>query len=737
MTPLERIESARSQWRKKQEYNLEESWTSLNLFDRSQKGRISLDLQGDILDEYLCSESIQPTEDTIPEENETSEDSTEESFSDDFVIPELPSGQDLEISILSTWGDHHYVGLNGIEIFTNLGHPAPVARITSDPADINILPEYSKDPRVIGNLLDGVNRTRDDTHMWLAPFSKGSRHLVMIHFEKPVTLAVMRLWNYNKSRIHSYRGAKDVEVTLDGQMIFKGEITRASGGIIGGCENFGDTILFTMDEDILEHVSHFDLEYEEELAFEDDSNEDSERPSTADQGDETEPRPFTSASPATQISDSPEVPALATNEDDHPIMAKMLGDTLVLTGQHLKLNFTATWGDPYYLGLTGLEVLGPDGQALDISLDMLDADPRDLHVLPGYEQDDRTLDKLIDGSNITLCDEHMWLIPFTAGEDHWLSVTFKHPVDVVGLRFWNYNKSPEDTYRGAKTVHVLLDNRQVSPPGGYLIRKGPGSCFFDFAQEVAFSEPMTPRICTKAKTSVKPSLILDETSQEYEAIEKPCGFIYQFHLLSTWGDPYYIGLNGIEFYNDQGTKIELTETNISAHPDSVNVLEGISQDIRTPDKLIDGNYDTMDGRHMWLAPILPNLLNRVYVIFDQPMEVSMIKIWNYSKTPTRGVKDFALLVDDLLVYNGCLDMVNPNRKGILPTCDLPQRYYSILFTDDKEIRRREEHTLIRNQAGEQDVQLLNDRKVVTRYADPEKAQQGKPVDQGESPEAAT
>lgn len=41
---------------------------------------ISLWPSGDILDEYLCSESIQPTEDTIPEENETSEDSTEESF---------------------------------------------------------------------------------------------------------------------------------------------------------------------------------------------------------------------------------------------------------------------------------------------------------------------------------------------------------------------------------------------------------------------------------------------------------------------------------------------------------------------------------------------------------------------------------------------------------------------------------------------------------------------------------
>lgn len=50
----------------------------------------------------------------------------------------------------------------------------------------------------------------------------------------------MSLQNYNKSRIHSFRGARYLEVSLDGQYIFKGEIARACGGTQGGTESFGD-----------------------------------------------------------------------------------------------------------------------------------------------------------------------------------------------------------------------------------------------------------------------------------------------------------------------------------------------------------------------------------------------------------------------------------------------------------------------------------------------------------------
>ena len=46
----------------------------------------------------------------------------------------------------------------------------------------------------------------------------------------------------------------------------------------------------------------------------------------------------------------------------------------------------------------------------------------------------------------------------------------------------------------------------------------------------------------------------------------------------------------------------------------MNVLPGVVDDIRTPDKLIDGVNDTYDGRHMWLAPILPGLVRTVCII---------------------------------------------------------------------------------------------------------------------------
>ena len=161
---------------------------------------------------------------------------------------------------MQTWGDINYLGLTGIEVFDTEGNQVEIngdCDIRANPSDINLLMGYGTDPRTVDKLVDGSYFTNDDFHAWLTPFTQGEDHTITIKLPSRKQISMIRIWNYNKSRIHSFRGARLLTCRLDNKMIFKGEIARAPGNTqdpASCCE----IILFTDDDDILTRIDNND-----------------------------------------------------------------------------------------------------------------------------------------------------------------------------------------------------------------------------------------------------------------------------------------------------------------------------------------------------------------------------------------------------------------------------------------------------------------------------------------------
>jgi hypothetical protein len=284
----------------------------------------------------------------------------------------------------------------------------------------------------------------------------------------------------------------------------------------------------------------------------------------------------------------------------------------------------------------------------------------------------------------------MWLAPFEPnmrtvdGQANRLIVDFGCEVAIGGLHVWNYNKSAEDATRGVRFLEVRVDGRHI---GNYICRRAPGHCRFDFKQVLLLDQAQRPM----APLGTRP--VREATPEaagwigQYEVPLQPCGFTWTLAISSTWGDRDFWGLNGLQFIGPDGQPVEATARVHSAHG-SVNRLPGMSDDPRVVENLFDGENDTLDDTHMFLAPFLRKQVlervqaggevtvgNCVEVVFDTPVTVAVLLIWNYAKTPARGAKDVEIFVDDRLIYRGSMRDVRQARSF----------QEAILFTDDPKL----------------------------------------------------
>lgn len=757
--------------RKQKSKQITDLWASLNHFSRNNLGRSLNDESMGETVHFVNIEDDTSQSDILMEKREPIETKSGKFkmiSSSQFTIPELPSGKLLQFNILSTWGDPHYLGLTGIEIFDQTGHPVkinnPDQQIWADPADINVLPEYQNDPRTVDNLLDGVNLTCDDLHAWLTPFTSGKDHMIWIEFEEPTTISMIRIWNYNKSRIHSFRGARYIEIQLDNHMIFKGEIRKAPGAhsIYHDFDSCCECILFTTDQRILCLVERYDPIYQEYLKAIAENQKEAQRQvqkkkellvthlqekeqltNSSSQDSEldhqvrflipSDVRPMTCANNSRGDSFKSRTPRSIPNPEIsqstwntttpvRPSTASIIQRQKAIAIRQLELCFTSNWGDLDFIGLTGLCGLDENMKELTLPIPVIFyGKPDDLNksgIILIEDLDNSLSPLLVNEINNTVDKRSMVCVPKPSASQGYFCLHFEIPpgsAKLKGIKVWNYNANVDDTYFGVKHLMIYI-NGNLSTQA--LVRKAPGNSLFDFSQNLSLqfhpslvhSHSMLT-IPTMRKTDLNNNVscqafsskahftnefdgnsflsedddeinsldesldiltftnnTLDELKnnpksicqipQQYETPSLPSGTMIKIVLNSTHGDLYYLGLNGLQVLDESGIPLDISSEQIHATPyrdlNDLPEIKTFGGDARILSNVLDGINDTFDDRHMWLTAFsgqgayLENDNtqnnkgagpNSIFILFDNPVTISCVKFWNYSKTPTRGVKE--------------------------------------------------------------------------------------------------
>lgn len=401
---------------------------------------------------------------------------------------------------------------------------------------------------------------------------------------------------------------------------------------------------------------------------------------------------------------------------------------------YININILQNWGNPLFVGFNNLKLYDNNFDELIIIK---------IYTSNLCNNNNNLKDNYIDITDIVRKNTSHSLDTEFKLENKNLNILIHYKLNNLSksylkfIRFKNFNNY-DCLDKGIKLVKIEYINELIlnSNNKSYIttktlfLRKGVGDTKHDFSQfiDIYFNiNKLTNEEILPFENILFPEYIEQDFSPPY----LPTGLKLEFLLISNYGDKDYIGLNQIELYDQLGKNITKKMYNekevlneqlfekynincfdlfkIISIPNGICNLNSMEKDKKRIDNIINYNKyiknsyqkrsKIVSGETTWLCPyvkkkssIIQNNINynRIIILFNKPITISYIKIYNYSKSPCRGVKEIKILMDDLCIYGGYVKKAEENLFQNEDNC------CSIIFSGDDNIISEKVKSLVGN-----------------------------------------
>ena len=373
----------------------------------------------------------------------------------------------------------------------------------------------------------------------------------------------------------------------------------------------------------------------------------------------------------------------------------------------ISIYLKSNYGHKKYIGLTGIIFLDENNEKIDIEkAKAIGALPKDLRTIYNDDSDNRIFENLFNGINNTNDCDNMWVTRIKKNEIPYFELFFEEKIKLAKIIIYNYNQK-DRLEIGTKEIDIYIDNYffhkfnliQGTGEIAYVNPDNKNESQFDFGEEIIFTNEFINRNNIDSKDDNNSREINFEELREikyasnlfdqcYETPYLPCGNNIKIQFISYYGDnkksfendeinEFYIGIKGIEIYDDEGLNIVDKENKEDKEKIKYKVISNREiKDNESNENMGDGillkgiYYEDENGN------ILYDDENYLFYIFQSSIKIGYIKFIPFNSTELNvnkekniffKAKEIKIFCDDKIIYEGFI--YDDKQTIILFTCD--------------------------------------------------------------------